>query len=135
MASLAEQFKAKIPASLSSDAGQRKLNGFIKKSIKDQRGLLNCLWEFCQALVAGWAGFDKSQKHRGLAILYSLFTRAIALAGQMNDLADLVLHVAQLARELNGGPKGKLSLSLPSTEGFEHYVVYSVLCNEMPEQD
>lgn len=135
MASLAEQFKAKIPASLSSDTSQRKLNGFIKKSIKDQRGLLKCLKEFSKAFRAGWDRYDESQVHRGLAILYSLFTRAIALAGPMNDLADLVLYIAQLARELNGGPKGKLSLSLPSPEDIDHYLGYSVLWNQMPEKD
>jgi hypothetical protein len=135
MASLAEQFKAKIPASLSSDAGQRKLNGFIKKSIKDQRGLLECLKEFSKAFLLGGDRYDESQAHRGLAILYSLFTRAIDLAGPMNNLADLVLYIAQLARELNGGPKGNLSLSLPSPEDIDYYLGYSVLWNQMPEQD
>jgi hypothetical protein len=47
MANIAAQFKAKIPGSLASDTGQRELIGFIKNAIKDQTGLLDCLWEFC----------------------------------------------------------------------------------------
>jgi hypothetical protein len=129
------QFKAKLGPALKSDSAQRELTGFVKKKIQEQRALLDCLWQFAMGFSTEWERVKQDEKHRGLALLSTLFGQAIELAAPTNELADFVLYVAALANESLDGKKDTRQFRLPSGEEPPQYNVYANRWNQLPESE
>ena len=87
---IARDFEQKLPAALAGERGNLALKKLINNQIVDEAGLLACLTTFCRKFDADAKGIDRARREYGLIICYTLFSRSIALAGQLNGLIELI---------------------------------------------
>lgn len=132
---LSDEFNKKLAPALKDDEKRTKLNGFIKNKIQDQPGLLDCLWVFTLSFDAEHYAAKDNEKHRGLAIQYALYIRAIELAEPINELADFVLYVAALSQQGSGIKWDTRGLHPPTSEHSEQYRLYQSRFRQMPDED
>lgn len=96
-----KEFAQKHAGSLRTDKAHLAQIGLVKKRVENEAQLRACLRYFCNHF-APFQRMDEPMRQRGLGILYTLFARSAALAGQLNDLAGLIpaMKAPQTADEI-----------------------------------
>lgn len=92
---IVKQFADKLPRALKEEKAHLALIRYIKTDITNEPQLVGCLRHFCESFDAdGAVTRNTPRRQPGLVICYNLFVQSTILAGQLNQLIDLIPHMA-----------------------------------------